>query len=562
MKRAYFGSAAAIALLVAVLGGTVLLLWALNSWQTFAIPVWACVFLSFVTPFTIIAIRHQIRRTRVKHIELFAQSFDFDTPANTTSGASVTPKTRKYDNVSFEFVRAKYFADLDDDKPYDKRTIDDIPKFPMMLHADWMLLFCAIPFIVFSGFGIFILFAPLSELSALGSAIARWLPPSILTAGGSGVTDDTELAALNVNILTIAGLTFAGGYFYTLRLFLRAVAVFDLSPITFLRAFAHMVLSVTLAVVLYRVLPSYDALQTAWASFTGLSAEGKAQPDLQGVASDTAQGVDKMWFVFALALGFIPESALDYLLRLSRLTFKRRYSALEMHAPLIPLTVLDGIDFVTAFRLEEANIYDMQNLATYNPIMLHIESPFGIYETIDWVAQAQLCTVVGPERFLLLKSLNIRTIFDLQQAVLMKDADADIRKAVSDILIQDCVRDRNMRARLIVGLSSSSDGPPPASALPAALTEAAVVHLTRVMLDDLHVHRLRQVWNRIAVRLEWKPPMLDGADALDNVVHAVGRDEAIVAPRDRRLAANGTGRKVSPTNGRAARVGASQPVAE
>jgi hypothetical protein len=117
------------------------------------------------------------------------------------------------------------------------------------------------------------------------------------------------------------------------------------------------------------------------------------------------------------------------------LNLKQRKSDCEKHAPVVPLTVLDVVDFFIEFRLEEANIFDVQNLAASNPIMLHVESPYGIYQTIDWVAQAQLCTTVGAERFLLLKRFNIRTIFDLERAVLGLNAPAELKLIIGTILL-------------------------------------------------------------------------------------------------------------------------------
>jgi hypothetical protein len=455
------------------------------------VPVWAAIFLAVLTPLAIIAIRTQVRLTRVRLIDVFAKSFNFR-PLGSATGQ---------DDVSFEFVKGKYFVDLD--MPLDKATVDDVPRFPMMLHADWMLIFCAIPYIVFSAFGLFILFAPHGHFAHDGP-IGTWLQPSLLAIGGVSrtlVEDPVMADAYHRNVLTVASIAFAGAYFFTLRLFLRAVVVFDLSTVTFLRAFAHMVLAVILAIVIFRVAPSTEAFRQL-ASDLLATQSATAEASGQQVAAavyDPTKGIGSIWLLVSFAFGFIPDSALTYLLQKSGLTFKDRQTALEKHTKVIPVTLLDGIDHMIAFRLEEANIYDVQNLAAFNPIMLHIESPYGIYHTIDWVAQAQLCTVVGPERFLALKTLNIRTIFDLQRAV-TQTPDDTLLDAIGELLLQDDSRDSQLRSdigmRRLPSLQSFSDG-----STTAEMRRKAVVKLTEIILDDLHVYRLRQIWTNLEHRL-------------------------------------------------------------
>jgi hypothetical protein len=177
------------------------------------------------------------------------------------------------------------------------------------------------------------------------------------------------------------------------------------------------------------------------------------------------------------------------------------------------LDSIDGVDFETRFRLEECGIYDMQNLATYNPIMLFVETPYGIYQCIDWVAQAQLCHIVGMEKFMMFRELNIRTIFDLERAIDSIDSPDAYDAICAAILLAPT--DRLRRASKIAGfkfaviennVAQLDDVEAYFNWLHSqiatdALTTAAIEHLMNWISDDLHVRRLRRLWNEIAESL-------------------------------------------------------------
>jgi hypothetical protein len=119
--------------------------------------------------------------------------------------------------------------------------------------------------------------------------------------------------------------------------------------------------------------------------------------------------------------------------------------------------------------------------------MLFVETPYGIYQSIDWVAQAQLCAAVGPKTVLRLWKLGIRTIFDLEKAVLVPGYSTEqLRQAVGLALVADA--DEPMRTAL------GSPGARP-------IDDDTVKALVQNKLDDLHVHRLRQIAKRIEARL-------------------------------------------------------------
>lgn len=94
-----------------ILSGIVLLIILIATWLLqlpvsdkailFYLPVWAAVFLAIFTPIAIIANRAQVRKLRIELIDLFARTFHLS-PYNGD----------KKDLVSFEFVRGKYFVDL------------------------------------------------------------------------------------------------------------------------------------------------------------------------------------------------------------------------------------------------------------------------------------------------------------------------------------------------------------------------------------------------------------------------------------------------------------------
>jgi len=135
----------------------------------------------------------------------------------------------------------------------------------------------------------------------------------------------------------------------------------------------------------------------------------------------------------------------------------------------------------------------VQNLATINPIQIFVETPYGLYEVIDWVAQAQLILAVGSARTLRLRELNIRTIFDLERAL----DSPTLQKRLLTALIGEARETAPSPA-------AAFRGTPHQPVMPGS-SELALDALVAMIRDDLHVQRLRQIWDVISDRLEQRP---------------------------------------------------------
>lgn len=381
---------------------------------------------------------------------------------------------------SFEFVKYKYF--VRDQSGGDDAMWSDVNKdLPF-----WKFLLCSLPFAVVSIFGLMLTFdiiggvLNITQISGLTFrdyfsvffAVAPG-PPQGATPAAAPVDVAHKMAdfsaVLGAGILLIT-IGFLCAYLFCIRDFLRRIASFDLNPLSFLRASFHLLMAMVFSVVLWL------AMVSAASRLNGLSAVLAAAIPL------------------AACCGLFPEFGLRALQRLQRLALvKGTNTAVFANAKANPVEIIDGIDSTIQHRLEEFNIYDVQNLATANPIMLFVETPYGVYQTIDWVVQAQLCCVVGADAFLKLRALNIRSIFDLEWAVLGRQSTPQLRQAVAAVLYGGAIAES--RQHLLRKT--------PATQADAAreFDDDSIVHSVRIALDDLHVHRLRQIWTAIESKL-------------------------------------------------------------
>ena len=80
--------------------------------------------------------------------------------------------------------------------------------------------------------------------------------------------------------------------------------------------------------------------------------------------------------------------------------FKRDNTEICRKITATPVDIIDGIDSDIRDRLADHHIRSTQNLATANPLMSFVETPYGVYQIMEWVAQAQLCCSVGPDKLI------------------------------------------------------------------------------------------------------------------------------------------------------------------
>jgi hypothetical protein len=385
---------------------------------------WIAVSASLILVAALLFVRSRVRRLRQRTIaELRAQFFD-------NEAVSV---------AAFDYVRAKYEMGTLSDPECEEEVTKPA--------SNLALLGSSIPYVIVCAVGFILLTVPYDQLRSGGVWGLRMVYDSLFwSMAGTPNNDQLRESA------AIFAAAFLGGYLMTGRFLLRAVQNYELNQLTFLQAATQLVFGIASGMMVYHVMRSVGLA-------TGILTGETAFPG---------------FLLIAFIGGYVPTLGLTILVQQLRIRLFKTVDrkALET-AKSTPLETIEGIDYETAQRLQQSGVLDVQNLATANPILLYVETPYGLYCTFDWVLQAQLCSSVGSDTFAALKRYNIRTSLDLERAVLADEAPEEFVRALGPILF-----------------NPPGDGAEP-------LSTAAIQHGVMTMLDDLHVHRVRMLWRHI-----------------------------------------------------------------
>ncbi|NEU14453.1 hypothetical protein G3T14_20325 [Methylobacterium sp. BTF04] len=404
-----------------------------------------------MTPLIFIAVREAIKRQRQEVITDLALVFEIAD----RSGPALIP--------SFEFVKYKYFVGSKGrpapDAGLNAGALESGRRKQDYTTLSW--LFGATPFSVLSGLATLYTLSLIVSLLVPGDtdpAPFRW----------PGVTYPSPDSIGMVWLLGLCA-AFAGSYITALRNLYRAIKNFDLSPGSFIGETIRMLLSAVLSPIL--------VVGLFWLGTETVKALVTDQARLNSPAALA------MVVAACFIAGIMPEVVLRNIVQRDKLkNFKREEEEVFQAFKITPVEIIDGIDSDIRVRLDDHHIHSTQNLAAANPLMLFVETPYGVYQIMDWVAQAQLCCSVGRDKVIRLWPLGVRTLFDLERLAASRDA------ANAALLLEV--------GRVILGEGLIPTDVPDLKAS-AALVRASI----ELRLDDPHVQRLRQIYIAVGARL-------------------------------------------------------------
>ena len=421
------------------------------------LPYVGVLLLSVVVPVGIFLGRSNIRASRFEIVNDLEKLFGF---ARESGGDPLIIP-------SFELVKYKY-------KPSSQRAPDDYDAHSARFYAVPVSIY-----IILSALGFITAFGDLKLLS-------KGIRINALLLGNPAGNLDANF----VPMMVVLSYTFIGGYMWTIQYLIRRISNFDLSPLSFLRSAVHILFGLFVIATLYG---------------SGLLAE-----------------LGTSYFIaLAFLVGFYPTLFLGAMIaKFSWINLKRVSPFSKELQEEIPLDTILGIDAFMKFRLSEFEIEDVQNLATINPIQIFVETPYGFYQVIDWVAQAQLILAVGAQKAGRLRGMCIRTIFDLEKAL----DNPQVKSAVLNILGAEAVQRSDIAPKCgRTGAEGATLGPQRrVNPTPQHIAGSSEVPLdpsdycealVSIIRDDLHVKRLRQIWDVIAGRVDERPKVRSSASS-------------------------------------------------
>ncbi len=230
--------------------------------------------------------------------------------------------------------------------------------------------------------GIFILFSAIGFFLVMSIINYGFSDPNLLMSGL--FNDPNSIIAYRAATALIVSGAFLGSYIWSVNYLIMRVANFDLTPLDFLRASAHILLTVLIAGILRHVIAAGTE-----AAFT------------LGIV-----------LLIAFLTGLFPALGINTLIDRLPANFKMKRVVAEVPeiSRDLPLDLIDGIDSGIKFRLANYEVNDVQNLATQNPISLYISTPYNLLEILDWIAQAQLIIEIGPKGVIKARQKSVRDI--------------------------------------------------------------------------------------------------------------------------------------------------------
>ena len=309
------------------------------------------VLLSVLIPLSIFVGRRNVRIRRLRLLESLEREL---LPA----GNAPLP-------AGFTTIAARYADPLDGAPPW--------TRFEAWVQEIGIYTLPTLVFALVSGCGFALLFSLGGDWLAAAKVLLHGLQAD------SGDTGGFETATA-----LVMGAGFVGAYVWSVNYLILRIANFDLSPLSFLATSTHILMTVFAAWVLRQVVAA-------------------PVPEALGVA---------VLLGIAFLSGIYPSLGVNVLVdRLPAwLRFKHEVADASQIERSFPLDLIDGIDTTIKFRLNQLDVAEVQNLAAANPIELFVETPYGFGQILDWMAQAQLLTELGSQRFLRARDAGIRDV--------------------------------------------------------------------------------------------------------------------------------------------------------